>query len=191
MGGPGSGGYRYRWNKRRTLEEFRALKITKLREDGMLQPGLRWNVIWGDAGSIWLTAFSDKLVLEFNYNGESTKQLVELDYTPCNYGGLRSWFKCECGRRVGVLYAAGRYFKCRRCYPYPYTCQQEGRSDRAARQIRKIQRRLTNPDYSNVIDPWFPQPKYMHRKTYDRIIAKAHKHMGVFNEEMRKIVRLF
>jgi len=52
---------------------------------------------------------------------------VPLEITPCNFGGVRYWFKCSlykrgvyCGRRVGVLYKDGDWFGCRHCYELTY-----------------------------------------------------------------------
>jgi hypothetical protein len=60
----------------------------------------------------------------------------------------------------------------------------ESRSDRASRRIRKIQKRLGNEEWENVIDICFPRPKGMHRKTYNRIVAQANKPIRTLRFEM-------
>jgi hypothetical protein len=56
---------------------------------------------------------------------------VDLDSTPCYYGGKRWWFICpntKCHRRCRVLYMApgSDYFLCRTCQNLTYRSQQEG-----------------------------------------------------------------
>jgi hypothetical protein len=58
---------------------------------------------------------------------------IELDTTPCRYGGIRYWFICPltkngkyCGRRVGVLFSIGKWFGCRHCADIAYAKQMEG-----------------------------------------------------------------
>ncbi|MEI6127263.1 MAG: hypothetical protein WCQ99_12005 [Pseudomonadota bacterium] len=50
------------------------------------------------------------------------------------FGGSRYWFLCPgrgCGRRVGKLYGAGKYFLCRHCYNLTYdSCRESHRFDR-------------------------------------------------------------
>lgn len=58
---------------------------------------------------------------------------VELATTPCNLNGKRYWFICPltkngryCGKRVGVIYAIGKWFGCRHCGEIAYQSQFEG-----------------------------------------------------------------
>lgn len=58
---------------------------------------------------------------------------VQLATTPCKYGGKRYWFVCPlykggqyCGRRVGVLYAIGKWYGCRYCGEIAYASQNRG-----------------------------------------------------------------
>ncbi len=57
---------------------------------------------------------------------------VELDTTPCYFGGKRWWFICplvvngsSCGRRARTLYKGGDYFGCRVCQRLCYSAQNE------------------------------------------------------------------
>jgi hypothetical protein len=57
--------------------------------------------------------------------------VVELDTTPCHFGGNRWWFLCpnaKCRRRCRILYMApgSDYFLCRICQNLTYRSQQEG-----------------------------------------------------------------
>ena len=58
---------------------------------------------------------------------------IQLETTPCGYGGKRYWFICPltsngtyCGRRVGVLYCLSKWFGCRHCGDIAYAKQMEG-----------------------------------------------------------------
>src|SRR3989344_4124012 len=74
----------------------------------------------------------------------STGEVAHIRYkvllvaTACRYGGRRYWFLCSlskngiyCGRRVGVLYNAGKWFGCRYCANIAYGAQFEGGAIRA------------------------------------------------------------
>lgn len=71
-----------------------------------------------------------------NWDGEKSDMNfnVELATTPCNLGGgRRYWFICPltkngqyCGRRIGVIYAVGKWFGCRYCGNIAYNSQFEG-----------------------------------------------------------------
>jgi hypothetical protein len=48
------------------------------------------------------------------------KDTIPIVTTPCYFGGVRFWFMCHCGERVGVLYAPGAFWQCRHCYRISY-----------------------------------------------------------------------
>ena len=109
----------------------------------------------------------------YDSDWEPVEEPVELTWTPCNYGGKRPWFICPatgCGRRVAVIYGAGRYFACRHCYDLTYASQQESIYERASRKSRNIIKRLGGEPFDNL----YPiKPKHMHWKTYNRLIDEA------------------
>ncbi len=53
-------------------------------------------------------------------------QTIAVLTTRPHFGGLRYWFKCGCGRRVGRLYLPQeqRVFKCRHCFRITYRSAQ-------------------------------------------------------------------
>ena len=193
MGGYGSGQY-CRIGKQATIEEHIRTYIGCLAKWGYLKSGavgtLSWSCGGEPSGSISVRGGSNMVTFSYAhtaYGGEpeSIEQRIHIEYTPCYFGGSRPWFTCPgCQRRVGVLIGAGRLFACRKCYRLSYSCQMESYSDRASRRIRKIQKRLGNPDWENVLDFWFPKPKGMHWKTYDRIVARADKPLRTIQSEM-------
>jgi hypothetical protein len=126
-----------RWNKKGTVEEHKRLDIRYLYRHDMLTPGFHsigWSR-WGEsAGNITFQASELALTLIYRFRGygqewEDVRQDVPLDWTPCHFGGERPWFICgNCGRRVAVIYAGGKYFACRHCYDLTYTSCQESDS---------------------------------------------------------------
>ncbi len=125
------------WNKKDTVEEHKRLDVRYLYRNGLLNPGLHsigWSCGGESAGSIMFRAEDHALTLIYRFRrsgqeGEDVNQKVILDWTPCNYGGRRPWFICgNCGRRVAVVYAGGKYFACRHCYDLTYTSCQESDS---------------------------------------------------------------
>ncbi len=189
MGGRGSG-RRYHWDARRTVESALRLDVRQLaRAADLSKPGtfLGWG--WsrsGDTGSsIGISVGEHVLTLSYTYRrgegeAENVRQAVPLTWTPCNYGGRRPWLRCPgvvngryCGRRVAILYLAGRYFLCRRCYGLTYASSQESREDRAARRARKIRKRLGDTT-GNLFEPApYFKPKGMHWQTFSRLRWEA------------------
>ena len=108
MGGPGSGD---RWEKKGAVEDFPRIDVRKkLHRERGIKPGN------------WIT-------INYEWRGVQMAQEISLGWTSCNYGGRRPWFICgNCGRRVAVLYGAGKYFACRHCYDLTYRSCQESDS---------------------------------------------------------------
>jgi len=194
MGGFGSGGYSR--SKQATVEDVRSTTIGFLAKMGFLRPCVVGSISWtqgGDAfGSVSVVGGFNQITFayttETDYEEpEKVEQHIHIERTRCHFGGSRPWFICpRCQGRRGLLLLVGGRFACRRCYRLPYTSQTESRSDRATRRIRKVQKRLGNPDWENVLDPWFPKPKGMHWKTYDRIVARADKPLRTIEFEMAR-----
>ncbi len=118
-------------------------------KDGVRCGGIKWR--YGLSGAESSISF---IVTTNLHNTLSRKQGVQLKYThtdrwtgetremnyrvpltttPCNYGGVRYWFRCplskndvHCGRRVGVLYSVSKYFGCRHCADVAYQTQMYG-----------------------------------------------------------------
>jgi len=64
-------------------------------------------------------------------------QVIPLETARPYLGGIRFWFVCDCGRRVGRLYLPFRQpaFRCRHCYNLTYQSAQE--HDKCKDAIRK------------------------------------------------------
>jgi hypothetical protein len=177
MGGSGS-----RSGTKHTVEGHKGLDVNELNRMGCLRPGRVFSVSWLRrdelSGSIGLRTEEGRVILVYRVQisggaWEDVEEPVQLTWTPCNYGGRRPWFICPgvvagryCGRRVGKLYAGGKYFLCRHCYDLTYQTRREDRAGRFMLKAHNIQRRLGG---EGGYAYGFPKkPKGMHWKTYQR-----------------------
>jgi len=181
MGGFGSGSYS-RWDRKTTTNESMDFDIRVLKKWGYLSAGYSGSYSWpcgGEpSGSIRYKVAHDEITLTYrsrSYGGEwqDIKQQIPLTWTDCHYGGQRAWFRCNCFRRVAVLYGAGTYFRCRHCYQLAYGSQQEALFDRMLRKSRKIRKQLGPHD--DVEIPIWRKPKGMHFTTFNRLLLKEKK----------------
>jgi hypothetical protein len=193
VGGAGSGSW-YRFDKKTTVEECRSLDVRKLYHEGLLKPGHRFTSSWSRAGReitsiggvVLGSSRPERVVLLFRHRSgpsaewEDVQELVELDWTPCNFGGERPWFLCPgtvngvgCGRRVAVLHAAGKYFLCRHCYDLTYQSQRDNKMYRALHRAQNIREYLGGSP--NMLQPFPEKPKGMHWSTYERLWWEHHE----------------
>jgi hypothetical protein len=85
------------------------------------------------------------------------EQRVPITWTESHFGGRRPWFTCSahvngryCGRRVAMLYLAGEFFACRKCYGLAYASQRGGLWFGNLRKSQRIRMRLGgSPDHLN------------------------------------------
>ena len=188
MGGYGSGRW-YRFSSKETADSCKGIDVNYLRRQGYLQPGRSWGLYWsrggqpcGDIRGLALDAGQIVLLYRWRERGgewEEVRQPVRLTHTACNYGGGRPWFVCPglvngipCQRRVGKLYAAGKYFLCRHCYGLVYQSQREEESERLMTKAQLIRKRLGGS--GSLLDPLpWQKPKGMHWQTFDRLRLEA------------------
>ena len=93
-----------------------------------------WNRKNEQAGIQTIT-IKDNKYARINYTLTSTRTSEKRDFnytiplttTPCNFGGVRYWFRCQlikngelCNRRVANLYKYGDLFGCRHCHDLTY-----------------------------------------------------------------------
>jgi hypothetical protein len=127
---------------------------------------------------------SDAVVLNYRADSsgsgelKSVQQRVPIRLTACHLGGQRSWFVCSvhsngryCGRRAAILYGAGELFACRRCYGLSYASQQQTALHRGLEQARKI--RIGLGGSADLLERFPTKPKGMHRRTFQRLRARA------------------
>ena len=173
---------RYAGFGRDTVESRRCLDVRRLNRRGVLRPGTANVVTWWRrdqrVGSIGIQAEHNGIVLRYRTraNGDSdwrhVEQHIDLDTTPCHFGGERNWFLCpECYRRVACLYAGSGGYACRKCHGLNYESQHEGAFGRALLQAQKIGMNLGGT--ANSTEPFPPRPRYMRRAKYERLRARA------------------
>lgn len=190
MGGYGSGRHGFR----QTADACNSLDAGWMNRHGCLSPGGSWSISWNPGGhpSGSIGGFCPqvgRIVLVFRYRKgadewEDAKQPVEVVYTSCNYGGRRPWFLCPgvrsgvpCRRRVGKLFAGGKWFLCRHCYGLNYQSQKEKPEDRLRTKAQGIRRQLGGSgsllNQFGGIEPFPVKPPRMHWKTYSRLYVRA------------------
>lgn len=180
MGGSGNW---YRWDSKKTTESTHRIDIRWLKKKGLLKYGVSTSLTWScrgnETGSIHLNITLESMILNYSYRSQGdewfpVEQEIIFTKTPCNYGGYRKWFLCSrCGRRVGVLYSAGKNFLCRHCCYLNYGSQHENKAFRYIRKAHNIQERLGGQ--AGSINPFPKKPSGMHWKTYRHFEANYYK----------------
>jgi hypothetical protein len=179
VGGIGSG--RRDQSGKDLTEESRPLDIRKLHRAGVLKPGRwfgwEWSVHGTVVANIQVRAEVSRVVLVYRYrrrgdaDWQDVEQPVNLDQTPCTYGGTRLWWRCpSCARRVAVLYGPGKLYACRHCYRLAYACQRETADDRAARRADRIRAKLGWE--AGILNGRGWKPKGMRWATFARLSAR-------------------
>ena len=126
--------------KKNTVDDAYRLDMARLAKDVDFDTAAHGYTTWnkGETSIGWEVCPPYRLRLHYTVtkrDGERTDYdyYVDLDTTPCHFGGKRSWFLCPnttCGRRCRILYLApgSPYFACRICLNLTYRSQQEGKS---------------------------------------------------------------
>ncbi len=180
MVGMGSGSW-LRYSSKSTVDTQHAVDIRYLKKHDLLRTGhygsLSWSCRGKPTGSIQyrIEKSGITLIYKARLNAEewkAIKQFVPFDYTPCHYGGKRTWLLCPtCNKRVICIYGAGTYFSCRHCYNLNFQSQHEDHHDRQMSKTHGIRKKLGGePGLSN---PFPNKPKGMHWKTYLRLYQQA------------------
>ncbi len=215
MGGIGSGRTDYATTP--TVEDCRELDVSEF-TDSVEYPGTSATVRWGpeddpsaslavyllpqngDAGKA--TALRLKYTITDGRTGEKTIRdyRVPFEYTECNFGGERPWFRCpgvvsgeRCGRRVAKLYRPprGELFLCRHCYDLGYTSSRASGNElkqaelRYRRAFAKADKDGRRPHPNN--EPWFPEPSTgMHYNTFEELCDNLEAARREWADAMRK-----
>lgn len=172
VGGWGSGSY-IRLDEKTRVESCTSLSVKELQRDKILSKELSVVISWGN-NNIGLKSYGD--YIQFAYGSKERKYdyCMGLDKTPCNYGGYRYWFICNCGKRTSKLYLRNYYFRCRCCHDLTYRSQQESgnRLDEHTRRAEQIRKKLGCSERGFIDVPTPDKPKGMHWKTYQDLRMK-------------------
>lgn len=191
MGGFGSGAWT-RYDARLTTGACHQLDVNWLKRNGYLVPGAaRWIIrgkIDGDERELLLaivngvrvTCEADgRLTLRYGIGSGDDwtvrEQRLFFEWFPVGKG-FRPYFHCPyCARRAVKLYQRGRY-ACRKCCNLAYASEQAGRSYRPLLKLQKLRMRLGGDP--NILAPFPPRPKHMHRRTYEKLRRQAEQLEG-------------
>lgn len=178
MGGYGSGQGQ---DGKDTTSDMRALDVRRLQRESLLTPGhwflWKWLRNGEKVASIQIKTETDRVILLYRCRSNRGEwQLMEypvaLEWTACNFGGRRVWFRCPetaCGRRVAVLFG-GSTFACRHCHRLVYESQQATDEDRAMRRADKLRQKLGWQ--AGIANLSGGKPKGMHWRTFARLSAE-------------------
>jgi hypothetical protein len=179
MGGYSSG--RRNQDGKRLTVSFNSLDIRFLQRKGLLAAGSSTDLSLSGGNRtvslVKVTSEYSRVILRYsrrleNGNLKFENYPVSIEWTPCNYGGMRAWFRCPtlgCNRRVAILYG-GEHFACRHCYQLAYPCQRDSSDDGTFRQVRKMRNRLGWG--RSIISGCGERPKGMHWSTYIRLFEE-------------------
>jgi hypothetical protein len=195
MGGFGSGKHWY-YTAKTTVNNHHAIDIREWRREGLLTPGTVFSTKWqrnGEtSGAIEILSAEKCVILSYRYRqyGEwkDINYSIPLDWTHCNFGNKRAWFRCpsgNCGRRVAILYG-GALFACRHCHELAYPSQRENIGHRSIRKADKIRERLG----------WVPgivnhdglKPKGMHWRTFNQFCLMHNELVNLSLKELKEII---
>ncbi|PLY12834.1 MAG: hypothetical protein C0631_15915 [Sedimenticola sp.] len=180
MGGMGSGRYWY-WGAKDTTDDYRSIDVRRWKRDGLLTPnqafGWQWSRFGEVVASIRVRTEAGRVILNYRHRSGSEEWKDEsypilLDWTACNLGGERPWFRCPargCGRRVAILYGGG-IFACRHCYQLAYPSQRETDYNRMARRADRIREKLRWEP--GILNGNGSKPKGMHWNTFEKLTAQ-------------------
>jgi hypothetical protein len=174
---------RYSGSGRATTSGYMGLDVRYLQRKGFLRPGMnsfqRWSRCGEPFGSINMHAWDDHVTLSYRTRRHESEEWaskeysVTVEWTRCNYGGERAWFRCpaaKCWRRVAILYG-GSIFACRHCHNLAYDTQNETAHSRALRKTQAIRVKLGGEP--GLIHDFPAKPKGMHWRTYHLLRQKA------------------
>ena|SRR5579862_34023 len=172
MGGYGSG----RPRAHLYLGQLLRLDVLRLRPHVLRENPALLSLRWETGASIGLSVTRSSVTLNYAVTVDDKRDLVSfvvpVTQLPCRYGNTRPLFLCpRCYGRSRFLYLYRRRFVCRRCTGLKYWTQTVSPMTRLDHAIRKLQRRLAEPD--DDVDYWdldyFPRAKWMRRRTHARL----------------------
>lgn len=160
MGGFGSGRTYWRSGKALVDEQRTRLDVRAMHRRGAV-----------GNGCLWVRTHSGTL---------------EVEWTRCNYGGSRPWFRCpRCSRRCAVLYPGwiGIDWACRTCLDLAYRSQRLDDEERLRWKAMRLRMRLGELPLLPILDAPMPEkPPRMHRRTYERLVAECEEAEDAYEE---------
>ncbi len=155
----------------RRLADPSQVPLRPLRDFLPLQWGSAQEPVLSVSAVVEINGHAGLLTLRFTVQGQEVKQDFAIAGTRMRVGGVRWHFKCpDTAKLVRELYfvESERAFRSRHALKLTYESQRRAAADRYLVRARKLMRRIGATDF--ILMP--PRPKYMRRRTYDRICAE-------------------
>lgn len=112
--------------------------------------------------------------------GEVIPYSAPIATSPCYFGGVRLWFKCEfCGGKAGILYAneAGTQLSCRSCSNLVY------RNQRLSSSSRQLMRYFDMLDKAEAVFDGLQRLRFLHKgqptRRFKRYLAYSKRINGL------------
>jgi hypothetical protein len=133
--------------------------------------------------------FKDYVLIKLFQNEPKFQYSISIATTACNYGGERHWFICPnptCKKKAKILYLHNYVFVCRKCLNLGYYSQRRLPHMRYILMRDKIEEKLKSKG-----GDIHTKPKYMHKKTFDKLRDKYWEYENKAEEYLMKHYPLF
>ena len=115
----------------------------------------------------------------YSFTHDSRSYSVDLEWLPSEIGGTRLYLRCPgCNQRKIILSAIPELL-CQACSGLPNRSRQRSKYQRAADQLRKLQRQCGCEYWENISKPKLVRPQGMHIGTFATLTSKAIKAVAV------------
>ncbi len=107
------------------LDDLHRVDIRRWRREGVICPGSQFSRYWRNGSGIFAHVDEELDSIRLDVHDSGVRyQTLPLEWTECNFGGARPWFKCpQCRRRSAKLYRRYTRFVCRTCCQLIYRSQ--------------------------------------------------------------------
>lgn len=165
---------RYNSNSRPEMEECQVISATNLYQEETIRRG------------------NGDLHLDYQVQEHQVSYSIEIEWTECNFGGFRPWFRCPgmvdgyaCNQRVEKLYRPPRntHFLCRHCHNITYRSSNVSGNlwKEAGHKMQRIRENLKKKSKREDYDPTsLRKPKGMHWSTFMELMKDYYKFEEIF-----------
>lgn len=123
-------------------------------------------------------------------NRKNMSYMIAVEALPCNYGGLRYFFKCPlCKKRMRILYfAENSVFLCRGCLNLSYKSQRLRPTERYYHMAKKV-KDLIGEKGGSLEN--YKKPPQMHASTFNNLRLKKLYYEGKSHQASNQELRLW
>ena len=181
------------------LEDGLNLDLNRLIRQNLVRPGAAWGstILWSDrysgekiaSGRVSADMTDDRRGW-FRLQLGDLDQRITLVAAARHFGGTQRYFVCpQTGRRVSTLWKppGAQFFASRHAWgrQVAYGSQFESPRDRALSAAQDIRYRLGGKDFVSIIDDVPPpRPKWMKRRTFEKIIRRCDAYEAAVNRHL-------